>query len=264
MATRLLVLLAVGLVVVASAAAQERKTDATKKDAPKLLHPVPLVAKPGETQKLVLRGRALDTATELKVTGTDGAAVKLLGKKKSPPGANQSTEKVGDSEAEVELTLPKDARPGAVRLVAVGPAGASEPYTLLVRDDLPAAAEKEPNDGFEAAQAVPFPCAVEGVVGRDKDADVFRFDGKKGDKVTVEVQAARWGSPLDALVAVYDADRRTLGASDDAAGSPDPVLTVTLPRDGAYFVTLIDARDAGGPGFGYRLVIRKGAQAARD
>ena len=95
------------------------------------------------------------------------------------------------------------------------------------------------------------------VVGKDKDADVYRFEGKKGDKVTVEVQAARWGSPLDALVTVYDADRRTLGAADDAKGSPDPALTVTLPRDGAYFVTLIDAHDSGGPGSGYRLVIRK-------
>ena len=254
---RLTVLLVVGLCALSAPGQERKKKDGDKKDLPKLLYPVPLAAKPGEKGKLVLRGRGLDTLTEVKVAGADGAAVRLLGKKKSPPGANQSANKVGDSEAEVELELPKEARPGAVKLVAVSPNGESEPYTLLLRDNTPAVAEKEGNDGFDAAQVVPLPGAVEGVVGKDKDADVYRFEGKKGDKVTVEVQAARWGSPLDALVAGYDADRRTLGAADDAAGSPDPVLTVTLPRDGAYFVTLIDAHDAGGPGFGYRLVIRK-------
>lgn len=253
-----LVTLLLPVVVVAAAPAQERKKkDGDKKDAPKLLYAVPLVAKPGEKGKLVLRGRGLDAATGVKVSGADGASAKLVGKKKAPPGNNQAANKVGDTEAEVELELPKGAKPGAVKLVAVNPNGGSEPYTLLVRDDTPAVAEKEPNDGFAQAQAVPLPGAVEGAIGKDKDADVYRFEGKAGDKVRVEVQAARWGSPLDALVTVYDADRRTLGSADDAAGSPDPVLTVTLPRDGAYFVTLIDAHDAGGPGFGYRLVVRK-------
>ncbi|MBX9585610.1 MAG: PPC domain-containing protein [Gemmataceae bacterium] len=254
---RVAAVVATGFVLITSVSAQDKKgaTDRDRKDAPKVFYLVPLVARPGEEQKLVLRGRNLDTVTEVKA---EGATAKLLGKKKAPPGKDQGANKAGDTEAEVELELPEGAKPGSVKLVAVGPKGESEPYTLLVRDGTPAAAEKEPNDGFDTAQVVPFPCAVEGVVGKDKDADVYRFDGKKGDKVTVEVQAARWGSPLDALVTVYDADRRTVAAADDSAGSPDPVLTLTLPRDGPYFVTLIDAHDAGGQGFGYRLVIRTG------
>jgi hypothetical protein len=256
--SRLLVLL-LPIVLAAAAPAQERKTkDGEAKDPPTLLYPVPLVAKPGERQTLALRGRNLDTLSEVKVTGAGGAAVKLLGKKKAPPGANQSADKAGDTEAEVELELPKEIKPGGVKLTAVNPNGESRPYPLLVRDGTPAVAEKEPNDGFDAAQAVPLPCAVEGVVGKEKDADVYRFEGKKGDRLRVEVQAARWGSPVDALVTVSDADRRTLAAADDANGSPDPVVTLTLPRDGAYFVALIDAHDAGGPGFGYRLVLANG------
>lgn len=244
------------IALVASAPAQERKKrDKDGKDAPKLLYSVPLVAKPGEKGKLVLRGRGLDAVTEVRVSGADGAAVKLLGKKKAAPGNNQSADKVGDSEAEVELELPKGAKPGEVKVVAVGPAGESEPYRLLVRDGPPAVAEKEPNDGFDGAQAVTLPAAVEGTVKGDRDADVFKFEGKTGERVRVEVQAARWGSPLDALLTVYDADRRTVAQADDVDGSADPVLTVALPRDGVYFVTLIDAHDAGGPGFGYRLVL---------
>ena len=33
-------------------------------------------------------------------------------------------------------------------------------------------------------------------------------------------------------------------------------MTATLPRDGVYFLSLIDAHDLGGPTFGYRLVVR--------
>lgn len=259
--SRLLIILVPVLALVASAPAQERKKrDKDKKDPPKVLYAVPLVIKPGEKQKLALRGRGLDEVTEVKVAGADGAAVKLLGKKKAAPGNNQSADKVGDSEAEVELELPKGAKPGEVKLTAVNPNGESPAYAPLLRDDTPAVTEKEPNDGFDAAQAVTLPAAVEGTVKNDKDVDVYKFEGKKGDRVAVEVQAARWGSPLDALVGVYDADRRTLAQADDADGSADPKLTVTLPRDGVFYVTVIDAHDAGGPAFGYRLVVRSGGK----
>jgi Bacterial pre-peptidase C-terminal domain len=86
---------------------------------------------------------------------------------------------------------------------------------------------------------------------------VFKFDGKKGDKVLIEVQAARFGSPVDGFLTVYDADRKVLASADDTNGSADPALTVTLPKDGTYFVSLIDAHDLGGANFGYRLVVKK-------
>ena len=130
-------------------------------------------------------------------------------------------------------------------------------YTLLVRDELPAVAEKEENGGFDTAQALTLPCAVEGTIKGERDVDVYTFDGKKGDTVTVDVQAARFGSPVDGFLTVYDADRKVIGSADDVNGSPDPVLTVTLPRDGTYFIALIDAHDLGGANFGYRLAAKK-------
>ena len=86
---------------------------------------------------------------------------------------------------------------------------------------------------------------------------MFKFEGKKGDKLKIEVQAARFGSPVDAILSIYDADRKLLAAVDDTEGSPDPVIAIALPRDGVYFLTVIDAHDLGGPQFGYRLVLRK-------
>ena len=70
------------------------------------------------------------------------------------------------------------------------------------------------------------------------------------------MQAARFGSPVDVFLTLYDADRKIVASADDAGTSADPTLTVTLPRDGAYYLSLIDAHDLGGPNFGYRLVVR--------
>lgn len=88
--------------------------------------------------------------------------------------------------------------------------------------------------------------------------DVFKIEGKAGETFVIEVRAARFGSPLDAFLTVHDADRKLLASADDPNGSPDPVISVALPRDGAYYVSVIDAHDLGGPNFGYRLVIKKG------
>lgn len=250
---RLLCALAVVFAFAVPLCSQDNKKDAV----PRVLYAVPLVAKAGEKQKLTLRGKGLAAVKEVTASGADGAKAKVLAARAAGVPNNHPGERVGDSEVEVELELPKGAEPGKVKLVAVGPGGASNEYALLLRDDLKVVAEKEDNGGLAAAQAVAVPCAVEGAIGGERDVDVFKFDGKKGDKVRVEVQASRFGSPLDGFLTVYDAGRTVVGSADDAEGSSDPVLVLTLPKDGTYFVSLIDAHDLGGPNFGYRLALTK-------
>ena len=237
-----------------SLSAQDKKKDA----APKLLYAVPLVATPGEKQKLVLRGQKLTDVTEVKVTGADGAKLKLLGTRAVGVSNNYPEARMGASEIEIELELPKNVKPGQVKLVATSAAGASNPYTLLVRDTIPATSEKEPNDGFAQAQQIPLPAAIEGTIKSERDVDLFQFVGKKGDKVRIGVEAARYGSPLDAFVTLYNSRRAVIGSADDSSSKADPVIIVTLPEDGAYFISIIDANDLGGAQFGYRLVVRKG------
>ncbi|MFO0805987.1 MAG: PPC domain-containing protein [Gemmataceae bacterium] len=239
------------LLLLASFATAQKKEPEKKKDVPKILYSVPLAATPGTKQKLALRGKFLDTVKDVKVIGADGAKVKVLGGKKTPAANNQPGERLGETELEIELELPKDAKPGAALV-----AGDSAPYVLMLPDAAPAVAEKEPNDGFDTAQAIPFPAAVDATIKADRDADVFKFEGKKGTKVRIEVQAAKFGSPMDGFLSLYDTDRKLLAAIDDVKGSPDPVIEWTLPRDGTYFVTVIDAHDLGGPQFGYRLLVK--------
>src|SRR5262249_459962 len=143
---------------------------------------------------------------------------------------NYPAERIGDSEVEIELELPKNVKPGEVKLVAVNAGGDSNAYTLLLRDELPVVAEKEDNGGFDTPQKITIPWAVEGTIKGERDVDVFAFEGKKGNKVLIDVQAARFGSPVDGFLTVYDANRKVIASADDVNGSPDPVLTVTLPK----------------------------------
>jgi hypothetical protein len=235
--------------------AAEDKTPAGR-DTPAVLYAVPLAVAPGYHGKLTLRGLRLDGVTAVKAADPK-VTVKLAGKPKASKGPNNyPPEKVGDGELEVELGLPQDFAAGHVELVAVGPKGEWKPYRLAV-DPSPVVAEKEPNGSFDQAQELALPAVVVGAIGQERDVDVFRFAGKAGEKVRVEVVAARLGSPVDGFVTVYDAGRQVVGSCDDANGSPDPVLTVTLPRDGAYYVALIDAHDGGGPMFPYRMRVAK-------
>jgi len=236
------------------ATAQDKK-DGKKSAAPRLTVALPLTVEPGKTVKLTVRGTNLDGVTGVRVS-TPGAKGKLLGGlKKDTLAKTLPTDRIGEWSVGVEVELPRETKGDTVTVTLVGPGGESNPVRLAVADDTPRVVEKEPNEGFATAQPVPVPCVVEGVIGREKDVDVFKFAGKAGEKVKVEIEAARLGSPLEAILTVYDPAGRVLGA--DATGAPDPAVAVTLPRDGPYCVAVIDANDFGGPAFAYRLVVRK-------
>jgi Bacterial pre-peptidase C-terminal domain len=234
-------------------AADEKKPD--KKDAPRVIVTAPLGIVPGMTTRLTVRGVKLDTATAVRFTDSNVTA-KVLGKGKVPLGKDQDPAKFGDSQVEVEVALPPGSGPDAGSFVVITPGGESTPHQLLVETALPVVAEKEPNNGFQQAQPIAVPQVVDGTVHQPQDVDVFRFEGKAGQHVLAEVLAARHGSALDSVLTLYDADGRELASSDDAEGSTDSRLDVTLPRDGAYYLSLLDAHDQGGPAHVYRLIVR--------
>jgi hypothetical protein len=248
-------ILLLGITVLASPSISQDKKQPEKKDLPKVLYAMPLVVKTEVKQKLTLRGKGLADVKEIEVVGVEDARIKVLGGKAAAVPNNYPGERVGDSEVNFELELPKGAKPGEVKLIAIGPGGKSNPYTLLLRDELPAVDEKEPNDGFEQAQTITIPTAIEGSIKAERDVDVYIFAGKKGDKLRIEIQAARFGSPLDAMLTLYDADRRVIDSAHEAPNNPDPILNITLPKDGTYYLSAIDCNDLGGSNFGYRLVI---------
>jgi hypothetical protein len=68
---------------------------------------------------------------------------------------------------------------------------------------------------------------VQGSIEQGKDVDLFRFEGKEGQRITMEVFAARYGSALDSLLTLYDGDGRILASCDDISGTSDSRLEVT-------------------------------------
>jgi hypothetical protein len=238
---------------VSSGLAQDKKK-AAKKAEPRVTMVIPLGAAPGKTTKVTVRGLSLETAREIRFVNKDVKA-RILGKGKADV-PDKNPEKVGDTQLAAEITLPAGLSTGPLSFVVVLPSGETKPHQLLVETELPVVAEKEPNDGFRQAQAVPVPGAVDGVIERPRDVDVFRFEGRKGQRVLLEVLAARYGSGLDSILTLYDSEGREVAASDDLKDSVDSRIEATLPRDGTYYACIIDAHDQGGPEHVYRLSLR--------
>ena len=59
------------------------------------------------------------------------------------------------------------------------------------------------------------------------------------------------------MLTLYDANGERVAGNDDGPDGfgLDSLLEVTLSRDGAYYLSLIDAHDTGGPTHVYRLVV---------
>jgi hypothetical protein len=226
-------------------------------EPPRAMYALPLAADAGKTSKLTLRGLRLDGATEVRV-GDPKSTAKVVGKGRKAPISNQmSAELVGDTEIDVEVTLPADVPGGVVPISAVGPGGEGRPFFLLVNDDTARVKETEPNDGFKQPMTVAGPVVVEASFKQAQDPDVYRIEGKAGGRIRIAVQARRYGSPASVLLALYDAGGRIVTTGESSADNPDPVLRATLPTAGFYFVSAIEASDQGGPMYAYRLVVRR-------
>jgi hypothetical protein len=250
----------ISLVLAAPTFAQ-KKPDA--KDRPQLTFAEPFAVVPGQTNKLKLRGLKLDDVTEVRCHEPKATA-KLAGKpaKVSVPDA-KLLPLYGDMQIDVELTVPPESTYGEVTISVVNVAGESTPLRLVIDDGLPRVAEKEPNDGFRQAQAIRLGTIVEGVIQSPQDVDVLAFEGKAGQRVVFTAQASRYGSPLEAMLTLYDAAGHVIRSSDDVGRGENARLDLTLPRDGRYYIAVVDAHDTGGPGHRYRLRVEEANRTGR-
>ena len=116
-------------------------------------------------------------------------------------------------------------------------------------------------------QSVSLPVVVNGRIRVAGERHTFAFAGTTGQVVRMEVKARRLGSPLDSHLIVSNNRGVRLGENDDVKDKgqgllthqADSELTVTLPADGMYTVTLYDTQGKGGDDYAYRL--RLGAPA---
>ncbi len=123
-----------------------------------------------------------------------------------------------------------------------GARGWSHNRLRLAVGDYPAVAEQDGGNSRESAQTLAVPSTVNarvsGLHGKAPDQDYYRFRALKGRLYIIDVEAQRFGSPLDSVIEVLDAQGRAI-----------PRATVRAIQ--ATALTLAD-RDSAGSGI--RLV----------
>jgi len=155
----------------------------------------------------------------------------------------------------VTLKIAPDCRLGEHGFRLRTASGVSDFRTFWV-GALPAIDEKEPNTQFDTQQVVPMNVTVHGVVDNE-DADFFQVDCKKGQRLSVEVEAMRLGSQMwDPAVAILDSRRFELAFNDDSAlVGQDAGCSIVIPADGKYTVLVRDSSYGGNGACRYRLHI---------
>jgi hypothetical protein len=138
---------------------------------------------------------------------------------------------------------------------AVSPLGISNTRAFVVSDQ-PESNEIEPNNLPEQAKDLGRNTILNGSITAT-DIDCFRFEGRKGERLFLELWSARIDSRLDAVVRVYDPQGAEL-VEGHADFGPDPCLDLTLPADGRYTIKLHDVIYAGSTDYPYRLSVHEG------
>ncbi len=104
----------------------------------------------------------------------------------------------------------------------------------------PEIVEQEPNDTIAQAQAVSLPVTINGHIdggttrGGSPDEEYFRFHARKGEKLNIDLAAARLGSALDSVLEVLDAQ-----------GKPMPRATVRCLNETTTTLADRDSRTEG-------------------
>ncbi|MCX7665529.1 MAG: hypothetical protein N2112_08290 [Gemmataceae bacterium] len=216
----------------------------------------PLAIEVGKANKVIVRGLRLEKLTNIiihdpKCTGR----VLSTGKKVGLPNNQMKVEVVGDCEAEIEITLPKDFVGGTVAFSLSNADGEGTRAVCLVKDEAPIVAEKEPNDGFKQAQKLEVGQVVEGAISRGQDVDVYQISLSGKKTYLFNLQALRAGSPLDPILTLHDTQGRTIETGEPSSLDRDPWIRFTPKQDTLVYLSVQDAHDQGAPFFLYRLAI---------
>ncbi len=116
--------------------------------------------------------------------------------------------------------------------------------------------EVEPNNDVAHATVATgaLPLGFNGIIEEKGDIDFFKFTAKKGQDYEVNVYARQLRSPLDSVLAIYDAKGNRIAENDDD-GQPDSHLRWNPKEDGDYYISVRDQLDRGGSLFTYRVEI---------
>jgi len=155
------------------------------------------------------------------------------------------------SEAQVEITVSKDAEPGVHRFRIQTPNGTSNMLPLAV-GSLPEVQGQTSRDSAEPQQ-VELPATIVGTLSSVGEVDNYSFDGKAGQELVFQVVASRLDSKLKSLLVLRDSSGQEIAWAGEYLRKPDAVLTYKLRKEGKYTISISDREKGGGWDHYYRL-----------
>jgi hypothetical protein len=260
---RRFLLASLALPLLVSSAAPAKEYD------PYMMYVYPAGGQRGTTVEAMARGRGLEGASEVRVSG-GGVTGKVLAVEDPDTRLNQrSANRLDQSEnpnvVQMSLTIAPDAEPGARDLWIITPKGATNRFKFVVgqvpevnEDD-----ENNKNDELDGAQSLAaLPILVNGQIDQG-DRDIFRFTARAGQTLVCEFQGQTllpyiadavpgW---LQACLTLYDATGAELAYVDDWRFRPDPLLIHEVKTDGQYLIEVKDTLFRGREDMVYRLGI---------
>jgi hypothetical protein len=194
----------------------------------------PLALRPGASTELKIFGSNLGEASNLWVNFA------------------ATSESLGDGRW--RITLPSDVSTGIGALRVYGSNGVSR-LALVMIDDMPTVTESKTNKTRATAQTVELGTAIDGRCD-ELSYDWFKIRANKGQRVSIEVVAARLGSRLDSVLRVFNTAGKQIAQNDDAPGlRADSFVSFVAAADEDHFVELRDVNYSGNSEMFYRLRI---------
>ncbi|HUQ69603.1 MAG TPA: PPC domain-containing protein, partial [Planctomycetaceae bacterium] len=153
------------------------------------------------------------------------------------------------------LVIDRDAPPSGQAWRLATSQGVTSPWRFVI-GDLPEVVEAE-IDGETPATPIDLPVTINGRIFPREDVDEWRFIATAGQRISIHVATAEFGSPLAARITVLDDAGRVLGESLPE-GKSTPSIRFAVPADGGYRVRIHDASLGGLQDHVYRLTVTTG------
>lgn len=212
------------------------------------------VASQPEANSLSVIGVQRGQSVEVQISGARlGDARELLF---YTPGLTATNiTKVDDNNIKVTITAAADAKPQLHPFRVITATGTSN-MRLFGVSALPSVAEVEPNSEFTKAQEIAFNSTIDGVV-LNEDVDYYSVELEAGQRLNVELEGLRHAylnNFFDPYVAIYDANRFEITASDDSVFlQQDCLCSMVAPAKGRYIIEVRESSFGGNDQCKYRL-----------
>jgi hypothetical protein len=159
---------------------------------------------------------------------------------------------------EVTVTVADDCRLGEHVAQVRNDRGISDFRSVFV-GPYPGVAEVEPNNSFEQAQKVDLNQTINATLPAE-DVDRFRLNLKKGQRLSVEIEAMRLGQFVDPVIELLGPfqtgshEAASIAYSDDSTlTDQDAFFSIVIPENGTYVVVVTESAFQGSRKSHYRL-----------